>query len=573
MYQYRRTLCVILLAPWGLALCQRLSAATTGPGPALECHNGAVVSVSRIASDVGVSILKQGGNAVDAALATAMALVATYPPAGNLGGGGFMVVHPAPGQGDPVAYVYREKAPAAAVPGVLTRQDIQHSRRAVAVPGTVRGLAMAHRRFGSMPWSQLLQPAIQLAAEGFPINLSLTELLNTYLADPNTADKTEFKRVFGKPGGGLWAPGDRLVQPDLARTLRVLADQGPDAFYTGSIAAGIVAEMARGSHSLITAKDLADYQAIECKPLTTRYRGRYDVYVPPPPSGGGTTLLEELNIIEAFDLTAWGHWSPTTLHVMAETMRRATYDRVRYLGDPAFVSIPDTLISPEYGRRLARTIDLTGATRSKALEPKIAETPEGADTTQFSIIDAKGMAVASTYTLERLWGSRIVVRDMGFLLNNNMFGFNLFPDEQDPADANGFVPNAVAPGKRPLSSQTPTIVAEHGRVRLITGSPGSRSIPNTVLSLIIDVFDFNMPIQEAVAFPRFSHEWMPDQIYFETPELYGDMVKSLTRMGHTVVRKEPRPQGDAHTIFVRGPNDYIGVADTRRNPNASAAGY
>jgi gamma-glutamyltranspeptidase/glutathione hydrolase len=331
--------------------------------------------------------------------------------------------------------------------------------------------------------------------------------------------------------------------------------------------------MARDSHSLITARDLADYQAIECKPLTTRYRGKYDVYVPPPPSGGGTTLLEELNIIENFDLTAWGRWSPTTLHVMAETMRRATYDRVRYLGDPAFVSIPDKLISPEYGRQLARTIDLTRATCSKDLGADIPETPEGTNTTQFSIIDTKGMAVANTYTLERLWGSRIVVRDMGFLLNNNMFGFNLFPSKGDPKDANDLNPNSIAPGKRPLSSQTPTIVAQNGHVRLITGSPGSRSIPNTVLSLIINVFDFNMPIEKAVAFPRFSNEWIPDQINFETPELYPDMVKALTALGHTIVRKEPRPQGDAHTIFIKAPNHYIGVADTRRNPQASATGY
>jgi gamma-glutamyltranspeptidase/glutathione hydrolase len=510
---------------------------------------------------------------VDAAVAMAFALTVTFPAAGNIGGGGFMLVHPAAGKGDPVAFIYREAAPAAATPTMFTEKDSQYSHKAVAVPGTVRSLAAAHRRFGTLPWSQLLQPAIQLATEGFPINPSLTELLNSYLADANTADKTEFKRVFGKPGGGMWVPGDRLVQSDLAKTLTILADQGPDSFYNGPIAAGIVAEMARDGHSLITAGDLADYQALECKPLTTRYRGKYDVYVPPPPSGGGITLLEELNIIENFDLSARGRWSPTTLHVMAETMRRATYDRVRYLGDPAFVSIPDKLISPEYGRQLAMTIDQIRATRSEDLGAVIPETPEGTNTTHFSIIDSHGMAVANTYTLERLWGSRIVVKDMGFLLNNNMFGFNLFPGKGDPKDANGLTPNSVAPGKRPLSSQTPTIVTQDGHVRLITGSPGSRGIPSTILSLIINIFDFNMPVEKAVAFPRFSHEWVPDQINFETPELYPDMVKALTALGHTIVRKEPRPQGDAHTIFVKGPNHYIGVADTRRNPQASAAGY
>jgi gamma-glutamyltranspeptidase / glutathione hydrolase len=542
-------------------------------GNSIECSHGVVVCVSTPASEAGVSVLKRGGNAVDAAVATAFALAVTFPAAGNIGGGGFMLVHPAAGRGDPVAFIYRETAPAAATPTVFTDKDSQYSRKAVAVPGTVRSLAAAHRRFGTLPWSQLLEPAIALARNGFAIDRCLTELLNTYLADADTADKTEFKRVFGKPGGGLWVSGDRLVRPDLAKTLTILADRGPGAFYTGPIAAGIVAEMARNDHSLITAEDLANYRAIECKPLAARYRGKYDVYVPPPPSGGGATLLEELNIIQNFDLTAWGRWSPTTLHVMAETMRRATYDRVRYLGDPAFVPVPVRLIESEYGRQLARTIDLTRTTRSKDLGSDIAETPEGADTTHFSIIDRQGMAVANTYTLERLWGSRIVVKNMGFLLNNNMFGFNLFPDEENPAGANGFTPNAVAPGKRPLSSQTPTIVAQDGHVRLITGSPGSRSIPNTVLSLIINVFDFNMPIGRAVAFPRFSHEWMPDRIKFETPELYPDMVKALTDMGHTIVRKEPRPQGDAHSIFVKAANCYVGAADTRRNPQSTAMGY
>ncbi len=538
----------------------------------IECRQGAVVSVSTLASQAGQSVLRRGGNAMDAAVATAMALAVTYPPAGNIGGGGFMLVHPAPGQGEPMAYGYREKAPAAASSATFTPQDSQYDHKAVAVPGTMRALGQAHQRFGAMPWSQLLQPAIALARDGFAINDCLTELLNTYLSDANTADKTEFKRVFGKPGGGPWAPGDTLVQPDLAQTLDTLATEGPESVYAGSIAAGIMAEMARHRHSLITAKDLADYQVIACKPLRTRYRGRCDVYVPPPPSGGGTTLLEALNIINTFDLTAWGRWSPVTLHVMAEAMRRANYDRVRYLGDPAFVTIPETLICPAYARKLADTIDLSRATPSSALGPDLRETPESHDTTHFSVIDSQGMAVSNTYTLERLWGSRIVVKDMGFLLNNNMFGFNLFPSPEDPKNPSGQVPNILAPGKRPLSSQTPTIVAENGRVRLVTGSPGSRGIPNTLLNLIVNIFDFAMPADQAVAFPRFSHQWHPDCITFETPERYPDMVKSLQAMGHTVVRKEPRPQGDAHTIFVKAPNRTIGVADTRRNLQAIPKG-
>ena len=373
------------------------------PSQSVARKNGVVVSVSGPASDIGVSILKQGGNAVDAGVATAFALAVTYPAAGNLGGGGFMLVHPASGEGAPVAIAYRETAPAAAFPTMFTKDDTQYTHKAVAVPGTVRGFGLAHQRFGTLPWSQLLRPAVALARDGFRIDRNLAELMNTYLAaEPK---HPEFQRVFGKPGGGLWAAGDRLRQPDLARTLQLLADQGPDAFYQGPIADEILAEMVRGQ-GLITAADLAGYQAIACPPLSTRYRGKYDVYVPPPPSAG-VCLLEELNMLETFDLKAWGRWSPTTLHVMAEAMRRANCDRARYLGDSAFVQIPGKLTTPEYGHQLAQTIDLHKATRSRDLAPDIPLAQEGADTTHFSIIDRRGMAVANTYTLERLWGSAL----------------------------------------------------------------------------------------------------------------------------------------------------------------------
>ena len=539
------------------------------PSQSVECHNGVVVSVSGPASDVGVSILKQGGNAVDAAVATAFALAVTYPAAGNLGGGGFMLVHPAPGEGDPVAFVYRENAPAGVFPTMFTKEDTQYMYKSVAVPGTVRGFGLAHQRFGTLPWKQLLLPAVALARDGFNIDRNLADLMNTYLAAVPT--HPEFQRVFRKPGGGLWAAGDRLIQPDLARTLQLLADLGPDAFYKGPIADAIVAEMVRGK-GLITAQDLAGYQAIQCKPWTTRYRGAYDVYVPPPPSAG-VCLLEELNMLETFDVKAFGRWSPTTFHVMAETMRRANFDRARYLGDPAFVQIPVNLVTPEYGHHLASTIDLKKATRSKDLAPDVPLAHEGGDTTHFSIIDRRGMAVANTYTLERLWGSRIVVKDMGFLLNNNMFGFNLFPGVTDTNGLVGTPPNLIAPGKRPVSSQTPTIVARDGRVKLITGSPGTRAIPNTMTCLLVSILDFEMPIQKAIEAPRMSHEWFPDQMSFETPERYPELMKSLNALGHTVVRYGPRPQGDAQTIWVRGPNRYIGVADRRRSDKATASGY
>jgi gamma-glutamyltranspeptidase/glutathione hydrolase len=536
------------------------------PSQSISCRHGVVVSVSKPASEIGVAILKQGGNAVDAMLATAFAVAVTYPAAGNLGGGGFMVIHPAPGRGEPVSIVYRETAPAAARTNSFTKADTMYQHKAVAVPGTVRGFALAHERFGTLPWRQLLQPAVKLAREGFTVDGTLAELLNTYLA--TSLDHPEFQRVFGKPGGGAWAIGDRLVQPNLARTLELLADQGPDAFYTGPIAAGIVAEMARGG-GLVTAADLAGYRALESKALTTRYRGKYDVYVPPSPSAGGVCLLEELNMLGNFDLKPWGRWSPRTFHVMAEVMRRAQFDRVRYVGDPAFVQMPAALTSPAYGHRLAGTIELTRATPSRGLSAALPTAQEGQDTTHISIIDDQGMAVANTYTLERLWGSRIVVKDMGFLLNNNMFSFDLFGTN----GLAGLAPNAIAPGKRPLSSQTPAIVARDGRVKLVTGSPGTRAIPDTILCLIVNLFDFDMPVQKAIEAPRLSHEWIPDQLSFETPERYPELMRSLKDLGHTVVRYGPRPQGDAQTIWVVKPNRYVGVADRRRSDKAWAAGY
>ncbi|HLX59903.1 MAG TPA: gamma-glutamyltransferase [Planctomycetota bacterium] len=534
----------------------------------VECRNGVAVSVSAAASDVALSVLKQGGNAVDAAIALAFALQVTYPISGAMGGGGFMLVHPAPGAGDPVVFDYRECAPAAAWPTMYTKKESQYTHRAVAVPGTIRGLELAHRRFGSLAWAKLIQPAVALARDGFIVDRHLAKSANATMAV--APEFAEMQRVYGKPGGGQWAEDDRMVLPDLARTLQLLADLGPDAFYTGPIAEAIVAEMTRGN-GLITAQDLANYRAIERKPLTTRYRGGYDVFVPPPPCAGGTCLLEEINILANFDNKCWGRWSPKTIHVMAEAMRRANCDRARYLGDPAFVQIPEKLITPDYARELAATIDMAKATRSRNLAPDIPMLPDTENTTHFSIIDAKGMAVANTFTLERRWGSRVVVKKMGFLLNNDMRAFNLFPGASDSDGNIGTAPNVIAPGKRPLSSQTPTIVAKDGRVKLVTGTPGSQSIPHTILGILMSTFDFDLPLKTAVEAPRFTHQWLPDQITYEDPEKYPELVNALKAMGHKVERMEPVPQGDAHSIWVVKPNHYIGVADKRIS--GKAAGY
>jgi gamma-glutamyltranspeptidase/glutathione hydrolase len=284
-------------------------------------------------------------------------------------------------------------------------------------------------------------------------------------------------------------------------------------------------------------------------------------------------LLEELNTLENFDLKKWGRWSPETFHVMAEAMRRANYDRASHIGDPAFVQIPEKLTTHEHGRQLANSIDLNQATSSKDLSADIPLSPEGQDTTHFSVVDRDGMAVANTYSLERIWGSRVVVKNTGVLLNNMMRAFNLFPGVTDTKGNLGTVPNLIAPGKRPISSMTPTIVAKNGRVVLVTGSPGSQAIPSTVLCILTSVLDFGMPLPTAVESPRFSHKWFPDRITFEAPERYPELVNALKSMGHTVERTGPLPQGDAHSISVSKPGTYLGVTDHRRNSVASASGY
>lgn len=527
-----------------------------------------VVSVSAPASAVGVAILKQGGNAVDAAIATAFALAVTYPLAGNLGGGGFMLVYPAQGGGEPAVFDYRETAPAAVWPTMYTREESQFTHRAVATPGTIRGLALAHRRFGTLPWSLLLQPAIALATRGFFVDAALARSTNETLAA--APEHAEFQRVYSN-GGGLWEAGDRMALPDLAQTLRLLASLGPDAFYTGPIADGIVAEMKSGN-GLITAADLAAYQALERRPLTTRYRGEYDVYVPPLPSAGGVCLVEELNMLECYDLKGAQRWSPETVHLMAEVMRRAQYDRAIYPGDPAFVENPDWLTSKAYARERAATIDRKQATRSASLAADLPLADESTSTTHFGVLDREGMAVANTYTLERRWGSRVVVKNMGFLLNNNMRAFNLFPGETDTKGNVGTAANTIAPGKRPISSMSPTIVTREGRATLITGSTGSRAIPNTILNILVSVLDFGMPVEEAVRSARFSQEWFPDHVRMESPELLAETVELLNRMGHTVVAPSPLPfQGDAHTIWRSPQGLYVGAAD--RRISGKAAGY
>jgi gamma-glutamyltranspeptidase/glutathione hydrolase len=549
------TALVLLTAPAGR------SAAQQAP---VEHRNGVVVSVSAPATDVGVHILKQGGNAVDAATAVAFALAVTHPAAGNIGGGGFMVVHPP--RGKPTVIEYREAAPAAGHQTMFKKDETGYGHRVVGVPGTVRGLELAHRQFGKLPWKSVVLPAVAIAKAGFVLDKHHAASLNKVLAAAR--DFSEMQRVYGKPAGGDWQVGDRLVQPDLAGTLRLIAEEGGDAFYTGPIAAQIVAEMQAGG-GLITRDDLAKYRAMQREPIHGVYRG-YDVYAPPPPSSGGICLVQMLNVLENFELKKHARFSPQTLHLMAEAMRRAFCDRARHLGDPAFTAIPTHLTKKPYARKLAESIDPNKATRSEDLAADIPLAGEGDSTTHFSIIDQDGLAVANTYTLERSYGSRVVVKGAGFLLNNEMLDFNWRPGVTNRQGTIGTAPNLIAPGKRMLSSMTPTIVAKGGKVVLVTGSPGSRTIINTVLGVIVSVIDYEMPIDQAVAAPRLHHQWLPDELRLEDMKSQPETAAALTALGHRVVAGPT--QGDGHSIWVNPrTGGYVGAADTRLS--GKAAGY
>jgi gamma-glutamyltranspeptidase/glutathione hydrolase len=532
---------------------------------AIEAEHGMVVSVSPPGTDVGVEVLKKGGNAVDSAVATAFALAVTHPAAGNIGGGGFMLIYPS-GKSEPVVIDYRETAPAAATKTMFNKNDSHYGYKVIGVPGTVRGLELAHKRFGKLPWKEVVRPAFRLAQEGFVIDASLASSLNSIVS--SASDFPELCRVLGKKSSKeSWKPGDRLTQPDLAETLRQIAENGPDAFYTGPISNKIVSEMKAGG-GLITQTDLSGYQAHERTPIHGTYRG-FDVYAPPPPSSGGICLVEMLNILENYDLRAQGRWSPETLHLMIEAMRRSFCDRARFLGDPDFVSIPARLTTKEYARELAQRIDLHKATPSEALAQDIRLAREGDSTTHFSIIDKDGMAVSNTYTLEHSYGSRVMVRGAGFLLNDEMMDFNWLPGITDRKGGIGTLPNQIAPGKRMLSSQTPTILAKDGKALLVTGSPGSRTIINTVLCMIVNVVDFNMDIRSAVDAPRLHHSWFPDEVRFEATAEYAQVMERLRKMGHTVIGTR---QGDAHSIWIDlKTGRYYGAADHRID--GKAAGF
>jgi len=393
------------------------------------------------------------------------------------------------------------------------------------------------------------------------------------LPEPPSPDFAELRRVYGKPGGGPWKPGDRMVLEELGATLRDIAVNGPDAFYVGKIADQIIDEMQRGG-GIMTKTDLGRYEAKVRQPIRGTYRG-YDILGPPPPSSGGICLIQMLNILENFNLGSHKPYSARNMHIMAEAMRRAFRDRAVYLGDPDFVHIPDHLTDKSYARRLAAKIDLQAATSSESLAGEIELAPESVDTTHFSVIDSDGMAVSNTYTLEASWGSRIVVHKAGLLLNNEMGDFNRKPGYTDHQGAIGTIPNRIEPQKRMLSSQTPVIVTRKGCVVLVTGSPGGRTIINTVLAVLLNVLEFGMDLPDSVASPRLHHQWLPDELLFEGLKegRYSAAVDQLLAMGHSLkLPANNGRQGTAHSILVDPETGTLcGVADQRRG--GEAAGY
>jgi gamma-glutamyltranspeptidase/glutathione hydrolase len=534
------------------------------------------VSVSGIASDVGASILQRGGNAVDAAVATAFALAVTHPSAGNLGGGGFMIVRMADGKA--TSFDYRERAPAASTPtmylsadGTIDRALTRAGWLAPGVPGTVRGLAVAHRKFGKLPWADVVRPAARLASQGFRLSKDLAASLNAAV-EKFMAPFPSSVSAYGKPGGGTWTAGDTIRLPDLGRTLEAIAASGPDAFYAGWIADSIAAQM-KANGGLITKADLAAYEAKERAPVRGTFNG-YEIIAMGPPSSGGTVMLETLNILEHFGVAKMDRWSPDYLQLRIEAARRAYADRARWLGDPDFVTVPVArLTSKAYADTLARGIKRDRASKSVDIGSDIltVRTAESNETTHFSVVDAQGNAVSNTFTLEGGYGSGVVVRGVGFILNNEMGDFNKKPGDTNVGGDIGTSANLIAPGKRMLSSMSPAIVTRDGRLALVTGSPGGRTIPNTVLDVVLGVTAFGESIRQAVDAPRLHHQWLPDSTTIEAGKVSAATISALRARGQAV-RIADGKQGDAHSIWV-DPKTGIayGAADHRSADSKASA--
>lgn len=542
----------------------------------LVSDRGMVVSQEMLASQVGADILARGGNAVDAAVATGFALAVTLPRAGNLGGGGFMLVHLA-AENKTVAIDYREMAPASAsrdmfldAEGDVDNKKARYSMQSSGVPGTVAGLLHALDSYGTMSLKQVLQPAIELAANGFKVSMDLSSSLQ---ARQQTMHKNPASReYFYKADGAGYEYGETLVQKHLAATLQRIAKKGRSGFYQGKTAQLIVAEMQR-SGGLISHKDLTSYRVIERTPVCGDYRGN-SVCAMPPPSSGGVHMLQMLNILEGWDLASLGHNSAAYIHRLVESMRRAYADRSSYLGDPDFFPVPVAeLTDKQYATELREQINLAKSSRSADIRPGLdnrSAGKESTETTHFSTWDRWGNVVSNTYTLNFSYGSGISVTGAGFLLNNEMDDFSAKPGSPNGYGLVGGIANAIEPGKRPLSSMTPTIVFDKsGAPILATGSPGGSTIITIVMQMLLNIIDFDMNVAEATAAPRIHHQWLPDRVFYEAG-VSADTLQVLREMGHQLNDKTSRLGA---TQSIQADSDgamFYGTADYRREGSGVA---
>ena len=552
-----------------LAVCVALTVASGASSVPTRAQRGMVASQNAIASKIGADVVAAGGTAIDAVVATAFALAVVHPTAGNIGGGGFIVYRPA--KGEPVAYDFREMAPAKASPTMFLKDgkysaEVHHnSHLAVGVPGTVAGLHLAWKEQGKLPWKRLVDPSVALARDGFIVTEGLARSLKNVM---RTMQKYPASVAQFSKNGTPYEAGETLKQPDLARTLERISAQGPAGFYQGETAMLLEKEMLANG-GLITRDDLKNYAAKKRTPVRGTYRG-HEVISMPPASSGGVALIEMLNVLEGYDLASMGFASANTVHLMTEAMKRAYADRAHHLGDPDFnKDMPIArLISKEYATDLRKSIDQKKAAKAS---PTTFEWPHESDeTTHISVVDGERNAVSMTYTLEQGYGVKIVVPGAGFLLNNEMGDFNAGPELTTAEGLVGTKPNLAEPGKRMLSSMTPTILAKDGQLFMVSGSPGGRTIINTVLETIVDVVDFGMNAQEAIDAPRFHHQWLPDRIDFEKFGLSADTTAELERRGHTL--REGGSQGVAQVIVYNAKEDMLEGGTDRRASDGGAVG-
>jgi gamma-glutamyltranspeptidase/glutathione hydrolase len=537
------------LAGWLMGAALLLGNVHAASLPAVEAQHGMVVTSQRLASETGLAILKRGGNAVDAAVAVGYALAVVNPCCGNIGGGGFMTLHLADGRN--VFINFRETAPAAAsanmyldAAGKVIKNASLDGYRAVGVPGTVLGLDSALQQYGTLSRAQVMAPAIKLARAGFILARADTDILHT--STERLRADIQAARIFLHADGTPLQPGDRLVQRDLGNTLAAIARRGPAAFYRGAIPRAV--ERAAQQHGgVIRAADFADYRITQSTPLSCRYRGHVFLSAPPP-SSGGTTLCETLNILEGYDLAALGYHSAASVHLMSEALRHAYRDRNTWLGDPAFVDNPlERLLSKPYAADIRAQISPDKATPSGELKPAL-QPREHAETTHYAIVDQAGNAVSTTYTINGRFGAAVMAPGSGFLLNNEMDDFTLKPGVPNLFGLVQGTRNAIAPGKRPLSSMAPTLVMRDNTPWLVLGSPGGARIISIVLQVAVNVIDYGMPLQAAVDAPRIHHQWLPDVLYFETRGLSPDTQAILRGMGYRLL--EQSPWGAAESIQI-----------------------